>query len=66
VYANSTLTIINTSSVTSNSPFNLSFIYNYDMPIGTNLTIPFSMKTPANLGTYGPISFKIIKSLNTY
>ena len=66
VYANSILTIINTSSLTSTSPYNLSFIYNYDMPIGTNLTIPFSMKTPANLGTYGPISFKITKTINTY
>lgn len=66
VYANSTLTIINTSTVTSASPFNLSFIYNYDMPIGTNLIIPFSIKTPANLGTYGPMSFKITRNNNTY
>ena len=66
VYANSTLTIINTSTLTSNAPYNLSFIYNYDIPIGTTLIIPFSMKTPANLGTYGPMPFKITKNINTY
>ena len=35
VYANSTLTIINYSNVSSGSPITLSLTYDYDMPSGT-------------------------------
>jgi hypothetical protein len=52
--------------LTTSSPYNLSFIYNFDIPIGTNLIIPFSMKTPSNIGTYGPMPFKITRSNNIY
>ena len=65
VYANSTLTIINSSNVSSGLPITLSLIYDYDMPIGTNLTIPLSLKSPSNLGTY-PILFKVYKGGNIY
>jgi hypothetical protein len=63
VFANSTVTVVNSSSVSSGT---LSFTYDYDMPIGTNLTIPFTMKSPSNLGTYGPIEFKVFKGNNTF
>lgn len=66
VYANSTLTIVNSSSISSTTPITLSITYNFDIPIGTNITIPFTMKSPSNLGTYGPIAFKSYKGSNTY
>lgn len=66
VYANSTLTIINSSTISSTTPITLSITYNYDIPIGTNITIPFTMKSPSNLGTYGPINFMATKNGNIY
>lgn len=63
IYLNSTITMINSSSVTTTT---LSFIYSFNMPIGTSMIIPFAMRTPANLGTYGPLSFRVVKNNNIY
>ena len=55
--------MINTSTVTNTS---ISFIYNSDLSIGSNVTIPVSLKTPTNLGNYGPITLRVVKNNSIY
>lgn len=64
IYTNTTLRAINESTVSTTTPFTLTFTYYNAVPIGTNMTIPITIKTPSNLGTYGPI--QLTASYNSY
>jgi hypothetical protein len=66
VYSNGTLKTINESTVSSSAPFIVAITFYENMPIGTNLTVPITLKTPSNLGTYGPISFTATYNAQVY
>lgn len=64
---NSTLQTVNESSITNTSTYKqLTFRYNSDLVVGSKLTIPFTMITPSNLGTYGPINMTVIYGTDIY
>jgi len=65
VYANSSLQSVNQSSA-SQATQTLTFQYNSDIPIGTNISISFILKTPANMGTYNYINLTISNADNIY
>lgn len=40
--------------------------YYYDIPIGSNVTVPLTIRTPANLATYSPITLSVVNTAKTY
>jgi hypothetical protein len=65
VYANGSLQSVNQTS-TSLATKTLTFQYNSDIPIGTNISVSFDLKTPTNMGTYNYINLTIDNGGNIY
>ncbi len=65
-YVNGTVKQINESTVVSSSPAKVTIKYYYDLPIGSNFTIPITIKTPSNLGTYSGIVLSASVAGNVY
>lgn len=64
-YINDTIKQINESTV-STTPPTIVIKYYYDIPIGSNVTVPLTIRTPANLATYSPITLSVVNTAKTY